>query len=146
MFQSIPLFTTRRENEKILLSFYGKMLEVQELRNGLFILIDDTCGEAFPKTFPSYNLISHFLNWYSPSPDGTIEESYQNWKNIFFKDGIVSERNFKKDQNVIRLLENFFDSLEEDDVEIAQIGACGFADWLVKNGFAIVQVDELDEA
>jgi len=118
------------------------MFSINELRNGLYILIDQK-GDAFPKTFPSYNLIVHFVEWLEMTQnDGkyeTIENSYNTWRNIYFKDGLVCESTFNKEENVIKLLKTFFDGLTEEEKEWAQMGACGFVDWLVQNGYTITK-------
>jgi hypothetical protein len=122
--------------------------QIEELKNGTCILVDKYGDILLTKPFPSYNLATHFLSYYTAEND--LEESYKEWKKLFFIDGNVSEKTFRHDSLIISTLTDYFNSLDDTiirtisdtDKEIAKIGACGFVTFCLNHGFIIKRVDE----
>lgn len=120
--------------------------KIEELKNGTCIIVDNYGDILLTKPFPSYNLATHFLSYYSGDLD--IEESYKEWKKIFFKDGFVSDKNFLHDNVIITALSDYFNTLddtilktfENTEKEISKIGACGFVTFCLNQGYIIKRI------
>ncbi len=131
------------------------MLVVDQLSNGKFIIITSAGDVAFTRTFPSKMLATHFIDFVvtdkakRKSDEFNLDETYEDWKKVFFVDEVVSEETMKCDVFVISLLNEYFETLDSTSLseyenmterDVVQIGACSFVDWLLKNGYTLTKM------